>query len=85
MTIIQETQTTSHTPLRDAAFSLVATVTRSWHERQNRRSIMNLADFDDHMLSDLGLSRHDVTSALSLPSSQDPSHHLSMVVASRRR
>ena len=85
MTIIQETDTNSHTPLRDAALNLVATATRIWRVRQNRRSIMKLADFNDHMLSDLGLSAQDVTSALSLPSSQDPSNHLSTVVAARRR
>ena len=85
MTIIQATHSTSRTPLREAALKLVTTVARTWRERQNRRSIMNLADFDDHMLCDVGLSRHDVTSALSLPTSQDPSIHLMAVVASRRR
>jgi uncharacterized protein YjiS (DUF1127 family) len=84
MAIIHQTPTSNHNRLREAAHHLVWAMARFWRRRQNRRSIMNLSEFDDHRLADLGLSRHDVASGLSLPSSQDPSHHLNMIAAGRR-
>ncbi len=40
---------------------------------QDRREVMNLAEFDDRMLKDIGLTRSDVDSALSEPLHHNPS------------
>ena len=45
----------------------------SW---KDRRQIATLVDFDDHMLSDIGLTRRDVREALELPFSHDPGREL---------
>ncbi len=40
---------------------------------RHRREIKHLAEFDDRMLKDIGLTRSDVSSALSKPLSRNPS------------
>ncbi|MGO4387263.1 DUF1127 domain-containing protein [Microvirga sp. 2YAF29] len=40
---------------------------------RDRREIMNLAEFDDRMLADIGLTRGDVRSALEEPMHLSPS------------
>ena len=54
---------------------------RTW---SNRRKVVSLADFDDHMLADIGISRHDVEQALSLPFSQDPAEELQRIALKNR-
>jgi uncharacterized protein YjiS (DUF1127 family) len=54
---------------------------RSW---RNRRSVAQLSEFDDHMLADLGLTRGDVSAALSQPFSQDPSAELKRISLGNR-
>lgn len=44
----------------------------SW---RNRRLVVSMRDFDDAQLADIGLTRGDVESALSMPS-LDPTQHL---------
>jgi uncharacterized protein YjiS (DUF1127 family) len=59
-------------------FSVVALVERaaslftSW---RNRRLVVNMRDFDDAQLADIGLTRGDVETALKMPS-LDPTQHL---------
>jgi uncharacterized protein YjiS (DUF1127 family) len=48
---------------------------KSW---SNRRQIANLAEFDDHMLADIGLSRADVRETLDLPFSHDLGRELQL-------
>jgi len=43
---------------------------------KHRRQIATLVDFDEHMLSDIGLTRTDVREALDLPFSHDPGREL---------
>jgi uncharacterized protein YjiS (DUF1127 family) len=43
--------------------------------RRRRRLVVNMRDFDDARLADIGLTRADVETALRLPS-MDPTHHL---------
>jgi uncharacterized protein YjiS (DUF1127 family) len=57
-----------HLILRKAHDVLVA-----W---KHRRQVATLADFDDHILSDIGLTRRDVREALDLPFSHDPGREL---------
>jgi len=40
---------------------------------RHRREIKNLAEFDERMLADIGLTRSDVTSALDEPLTRNPS------------
>jgi len=40
---------------------------------RHRREIKNLAEFDDRMLKDIGLTRSDVSSALDEPLTHNPS------------
>ena len=42
---------------------------------RNRRMVASMRDFDDAQLADIGLSRHDVETALSNPG-VDPTLHL---------
>jgi uncharacterized protein YjiS (DUF1127 family) len=55
--------------LEQFARSLVALTKALRH----RREIKNLAEFDDRMLKDIGLTRSDVSSALSEPLTRNPS------------
>lgn len=50
----------------------------------NRRAIYRLSMMDDRLLSDIGLTRADVTWALSLPGNVDPSLELNDLVQRRR-
>lgn len=50
----------------------LATLTSAW---RHRRMVVNMRDFDDTQLADIGLTRKDVEMALSMPS-LDPTHHL---------
>ncbi len=56
-----------------SAFRAVHRTIKAW---TNRRAVSRLADFDDHLLSDLGLTRNDVRAALDLPFSNDPGREL---------
>jgi uncharacterized protein YjiS (DUF1127 family) len=57
-----------YTVIRKAQEALAA-----WN---HRRQIATLVEFDDHMLSDIGLTRRDVQEALDLPFSHDPGREL---------
>ena len=52
---------------------------------RHRREIRNLAEFDDRMLSDIGLTRSDVSSALAEPLHLNPSWVLVRCVDQRTR
>jgi uncharacterized protein YjiS (DUF1127 family) len=54
-------------------FRKVQETIKAWNRR---RQIATLVDFDDHMLSDIGLTRRDVREALDLPFSHDPGREL---------
>jgi uncharacterized protein YjiS (DUF1127 family) len=60
----------------------ISGVYRSW---RNRRELASLADVDDHLLADMGLSRSDVKWALSLPFAYDPGFELQRIALRRRR
>ncbi len=63
-------------PLRRAglvAVTVIGNVARFW---RHRREIRNLAEFDDRMLSDIGLTRNQVMGALAEPFLRHRAVHL---------
>jgi len=62
-------------------FSIAVARIRIW---QNRRQVARLLAFDQHMLSDIGLTQGDVVAALSARSDEDASLRLSMLSLERR-
>ncbi len=59
--------------LRDAAGTATHNLQILLEARRNRRAITSLADFDERMLKDIGLSRSEVVGALEVGFDQDPS------------
>jgi uncharacterized protein YjiS (DUF1127 family) len=55
---------------------------KSW---KNRRQLKDLTDFDEHMLADIGLTRHDLREALELPFSSDLGRELHVRAARNNR
>jgi uncharacterized protein YjiS (DUF1127 family) len=51
----------------------------------NRRKVRSLVELDDHILSDLGLTRGDVAAALDVPFVHDPSLELQRLALHNRR
>lgn len=50
-----------------------------------RRSFKRLLDLDDHMLRDIGVTRHEVEHAAGLPLSRDAGSELQRLALSRRQ
>jgi uncharacterized protein YjiS (DUF1127 family) len=63
----------------------VAGIAALWRAAQNRRRVIRLLEWDNHMLRDIGLTAGDVHSALASPLGHDPSSRLSALVLERRR
>jgi uncharacterized protein YjiS (DUF1127 family) len=61
-----------------------ARVAGVWRAVQNRRSVGRLAEWDDRMLSDIGLTRGDVHAALAGRVAEDPSARLEVLSSERR-
>lgn len=53
-----------------------ARVAAVWQAAKNRREVNRLAEWDERMLRDIGLTRNDVTSALASKFGDDPSARL---------
>ena len=51
----------------------LASMVSAW---RGRKLVMNMRDFDDSQLADIGLKRSDLEIALDMPLSADPSHYL---------
>jgi len=51
---------------------------------ENRRAVRSLAQYDDAMLRDIGLTRSDVYAALDQPLLRDPTAHLVELNSARR-
>lgn len=59
--------------LRDAALTGLRKLNDFSEARRNRRAIHRLADHDERMLKDIGLSRSEVVGALAVSFDEDPS------------
>jgi uncharacterized protein YjiS (DUF1127 family) len=55
-----------------------------WRAARNRRSVGKLLDWDNRLLSDIGLTPGDVRSALASPLGDDPSYRLGVFSVERR-
>jgi uncharacterized protein YjiS (DUF1127 family) len=55
-----------------------------WNAARNRRSVARLLEWDDRMLSDIGLTQGDVRSALSGGITEDPTDQLGARYGERR-
>ena len=64
--------------------TVVAYASKALKNLQNRREVRHLAECDEHLLKDIGLTPSDVTAALDRPWTSDPSLHLTRVAAGRR-
>jgi uncharacterized protein YjiS (DUF1127 family) len=60
---------------------LIARIARNW---RNRRHLRRLEHLDDHLLSDIGLTRTDLSRLRSLPLGCDPAASLNRTVACNR-
>jgi molybdate transport system substrate-binding protein len=59
--------------------AVAAAARGAWHLAvawRNRRQLLRIVDYDDHLLADIGLSRRDLHAALSTPCWQDPTARL---------
>jgi uncharacterized protein YjiS (DUF1127 family) len=61
-----------------------ARVAAVWRAVQNRRAVGRLAEWDDRMLRDVGLTRGDVHAALAGRVAEDPSKRLDVLSSERR-
>ena len=58
---------------------LARAVGAAWTSLRNRSQVRRLAELDDHLLADIGLTRSDVEEASSMPITTDPSIQLAAV------
>jgi uncharacterized protein YjiS (DUF1127 family) len=62
--------------LSNFGLSLLRRLTRFSAVWRSRKLVVNMRDFDDAQLADIGLKRGDVENALQMPISADPSLYL---------
>lgn len=61
---------------RATAVTWTERIERLYRARRNRRAITNLAEWDDRMLKDIGLTRGEVLGTLGVAYDDDPSRLL---------
>jgi uncharacterized protein YjiS (DUF1127 family) len=74
-------------PFAPIGHAVAALALRTWRldvAIEHRRELAHLADFDDRMLADIGLTRRDLYDACSEPLWQDPTNMLAHRAAERR-
>jgi uncharacterized protein YjiS (DUF1127 family) len=59
--------------LREAAAEAIRRAGNHVRRRRNRRAVFGLAEWDDRMLKDIGLTRSQVLGALAVRYDEDPS------------
>jgi uncharacterized protein YjiS (DUF1127 family) len=67
----------------DAVRRVTRVMAATWTAAQNRRQVRRLADLDDHLLADIGLTRDDVVGASSVPIHEDPTRLLAATAGMR--
>ncbi|WP_181705974.1 DUF1127 domain-containing protein [Chthonobacter rhizosphaerae] len=56
----------------------------AWTVMQNRRRLKGIAELDDYLLADIGLTRDDLRTAYALPVHRDPTEYLADLSTERR-
>lgn len=88
MSPVTDTTTYARSGFLAAIAAATATVARTvinvLQALMHRRTVLEMASFDDRMLADIGLTRGDVHAALSLPLDADPSARLRILAVERR-
>ena len=85
--------TTTHLPAASAPTSTLTqmvkavfmSIVRRWTFSHGRRQVLNLSDFDDHMLRDIGLRREDIYTAVHYRGTEDPTQVLGELADARLR
>ena len=77
-------RTTGQSPLSSAISRLVQRIGRFLEVRRGWREMTRLAQLDDRMLTDIGVSRGDLNWALMQPWGTDPSHALALKIERRK-
>ena len=72
------------TKLRRLAEAGLFRLVALWRAVKNRRAVVRLLEWDDHMLRDIGLTQGDVRAALAWPVTDDPSYRLGATSLERR-
>jgi uncharacterized protein YjiS (DUF1127 family) len=80
----RERRITGPFDLLAAARSVWTLVKGSAQRIRNRRAVMQLLDWDDHALRDIGLTRADIRLSLGMPLGEDPSMQLMSWAQERR-
>ena len=73
---------TSRPAVATRVANAIADVYRAW---KNRREFYRLGELSDAELSDIGLTRSDLTVAVDLPFGSDPTVHLGTLADARQR
>lgn len=71
-----------HAAFATRAVIAVANLLRAW---KNRRAVYRLGELSDFELADIGLTRSDLSVAVALPFSADPTVHLGSLAEARIR
>lgn len=92
MTAISKTTTTQlpaksalTCTLKQMVKAVFTSIMRRWDFRNGRRQILNLSEFNDHMLRDIGLRREDIYTAVHYRGVDDPTRVLSELADARLR
>jgi uncharacterized protein YjiS (DUF1127 family) len=67
----------------DAVREVGRVMAATWTALRNRRQVRRLADLDDHLLADIGLTRDDVAAAATVPIHEDPTRRLAATAGMR--
>lgn len=79
-----DTLSTRNPPLSTVIPRAVAELGRLWKAWRHRTQVAPLAQLDERMLADIGLTPSDVRSALAAPFGEDPSMTLQRLAHERR-
>jgi uncharacterized protein YjiS (DUF1127 family) len=77
----------AHPALRESGSGragITSFISRAMRHWSDRRMVHAMAQLDDHLLADIGLTRSDLDWALHQPSSGRPSEELTRLAAERR-
>ena len=78
MTTIRTIETRTRPATPSFARTAMQVIASAWAVYRNRRQLRRIADLDDHLLRDIGLTRSDVEAASTMPIYTDPTARLAI-------